>query len=151
MQTFYLILINILVVFLGLFIHGDAPSHYYLIIYPIPILIISYFISKSNTKILIFILIIYGLYSVWSMVRGGWYKTDKPYLYYKIKKISDQILLDSNGKEFKLNRVGEFDYFENNFANNYIYLLRSNGAKINTNSKLQYTIYEDKNTYIKKE
>lgn len=85
------------------------------------------------------------------MVYSGWYKTDNPYLYKNVMRITDQIAVDVNGREFSLKRVGEFDYFENNFANNYIYLLINNGAKINNNSKLIYTIYEDKNTYTKEE
>lgn len=149
MKTFYLILINLAVVFLGLFIHGNPPKHYYLVIYPIPILLVAYFLSKLSNHLTI--LFIYVVFSVWWMVNSGWYNTNKPYLYNNVKKITDQILIDSNAKEFNLKRVGEFDYFENNFANNYIYLLQINGAKINNNSKLIYTIYEDKNTYTKEE
>ena len=148
MQTFYLILINLIVVFVGLFIHGDPPKHYYLIIYPIPIILMAYFLSKINSRV---ILLFYAIFMTWWMVSSDWYNTNKPYLYKNVKYLSDQILSDSNGREFKLNRVGEFDYFENNFANNYIYLLKISGAKINNSAKLQYTIYEDKNTYTKEE
>lgn len=153
MKTFYLILINLAVVFVGLFIHGSPPKHYYLVIYPIPIILVAYFLSKLSTKLILLIIFMFGVYSIWHMASSGWYKSNKPYLYNNVKNITDKILKDAKGEEFSLQRVGEFDYFENNFANNYIYLLKLDGAKVTVSAKVKYTIYENENnqTYFKKE
>ncbi len=47
-------------------------------------------------------------------------------------------------RPFYLRRIGPNDQFENNFANNYIYLLLIRGRAVNNNSITGYTIVEGK-------
>ena len=59
------------------------------------------------------------------------------------EKVSELIIKDAEGKKFSLKRVGEWDEFKEDFAQNYIYLLWLKGNQPISEASLIYTIYED--------
>ena len=48
--SYFLLLINLLVCGIGLFIHGNPPSHYYYTIYVVPLIFGAYFLTKLFKK-----------------------------------------------------------------------------------------------------
>lgn len=151
-KSFYILLINFIVCYVGLFIHGNPPEHYYYTIYAIPVIFIAYFIDKliKNKYITIATTLIIGALGVSSLFTSGWYFTDKKPIDYKINpvpfntqlKIVDVIISDANGSNFSLARVGVNDQFENNFANNYVYLLQLKNIVPDGSVATKYTIVE---------
>jgi hypothetical protein len=70
--------------------------------------------------------------------------THSPYYipYVLQQKITKKIIQDADGKEYRLKRVGLYDKFEENYAQNYIYLLWWYGNEPQKDAKITYTIYE---------
>jgi len=155
-MSFILIFITLVVSYLGLFVHGDPPSHYYVIIFPIPVIIAAYLLTKTfrNKFGLVFVTVLLGTLGIWNLVRINWFYRDKPSTDYSQSAppypvqiaAASEILKDANGSEISIGRIGVYDQFENNYANNYIYLLTIRGAKLNSNAKQKYTIVEERNT-----
>jgi hypothetical protein len=56
--------------------------------------------------------------------------------------ITKQIINDAKGQKFTLKRVGEYDYFEGYYAQNYQYLLWWMGNEPVAKAPLEYVIYE---------
>jgi len=158
-MSFYLIIINLLVCYIGLFIHGNPPGHYYMVIFPIPMILVAYIFDKLLKKRLTQILctLVIGGVGLVGLVRTNWYFAEQPPIDYKINlvpystqfKLTEAILKDSNGMSFSLGRIGTNDQFENNFANNYIYLLTIRGEVPDSNSKSRYLIVEGSDNYKK--
>jgi hypothetical protein len=156
-MPFYLLIINLLVCYIGLFIHGNPPGHYYLVIFPIPIILAAYILDKffKERSTLIVCTLTLGVIGIYGLVKTNWYFQEQPPIDYKVGlvsfstqlKITDVILKDSNGTQFSLGRIGTNDQFENNFANNYIYLLTIRGAVLDSNSKKRYLIVEGSDNY----
>lgn len=154
-KSFYIILVNFVVCYIGLFIHGNPPEHYYYTIYAIPIILVAYFIDKliKNKYASIAATLVIGLIGVLGIFKSGWFYTDAKPIDYKINpvlyttqiKMADVITKDSQGNSFSLERIGVNDQFENNFANNYIYLLKLNNITLNENTATKYTIVEGDN------
>lgn len=157
-MPFILLIINLIVPYLGLFIHGDPPEHYYLVIFPIPLILAGYLLVKTfNNKIfLVFITLLIGTFGIWSLVNTNSFYRDKsltdysqsPPPYSVQLSTVNEIVKDSKGSAFSISRIGVNDEFENNFANNYIYLLTIRGAKINNDADVRYTIVEGESTGI---
>jgi len=153
--SFILILINLVVSYLGLFVHGDPPEHYYYVIFPIPLILVAYLLTKTfkSRFILIFLTILVGVLGIWSLININWFNQDAPLANYPTRPptytlqlaVVSEILKDANGSEISIGRIGTYDQFENNFADNYIYLLTIRGAKLNSNAKIRYTIVEERN------
>ncbi len=156
-MPFYLLIINLLVSYIGLFIHGNPPGHYYLVIFPIPMILVAYILDKLFKKRLTLIVctLALGTIGIYGLIKTNWYFQEAPPIDYKIGlvpystqlKITDVILGDSKGMPFSLSRIGTNDQFENNFADNYIYLLTVRGALIDGNSKIHYLIVEGTDNY----
>jgi hypothetical protein len=150
--AFWLVIINLVVAYVGLFIHGDPPEHYYLAIFPIPIILASYLITKIFKKgwAQVLFSLLLGSMGLLYLIQSNWFYSEKVQASYQnslppyqLQLAADNaILKDAGGQEFALKRIGTFDYFENNFANNYIYILTIRGAKIKSESRLSYTIVE---------
>lgn len=150
--SLFLLFINLVVCYLGLFIHGNPPEHYYYVIFPIPLILTAYLIDKIIKKkyMQIFIVLLFGFVSIFSLVKIKWFYTDKLPLDYSTRTVSyvtqlrlvGSILKDSGKSGFALERIGANDKFENDFANNYIYLLTTKGAKLDSSAKIKYTIVE---------
>lgn len=150
--------------FIALFIHGSPPIHYFVPIFPIPIIIFSLFLEKLWRNRLSKALIL-GLFSLILFLNLRFFLSS-PFFYapqeevilspryvpYKLQKeIVRMIVEDARGEEFNLGRVGPFDYFEGDFAQNYRYLAWWFGNEPTEEKvRLGYTIYEDQ-TKIPKE
>jgi hypothetical protein len=104
---------------------------------------------------LIFSSLVIGAIGIFGLTKMNWFYMDKEPIDYKVNevpyttqlKVTDLILKNTKGQAFSLKRIGMYDYFANDFADNYIYLLTERGAKIDTNSKNTYTIIEGTENY----
>lgn len=152
-MPFILLIIILAVSYLGLFIHGDPPEHYYLVIFPIPIFLTAYFLDKIFKKAyLLFITLFIGVICIMNLLKSDWFNQDKYLANYTETsppyplqvEVADEIIKDASGKEISVLRIGRYDKFENDFANNYIYLLTIGGAKIKNGVFPRYTIVEDR-------
>lgn len=154
--AFWLVVINLVVVYTGLFIHGDPPEHYYMTIFPIPLILAAFLIVRVFKNIwteAIFALIL-GVVGLAYLIQSGWFyrmKIETTYDIlpppYSLQLAADNAILNNAaGRRFSLHRIGVFDYFEYDFAQNYIFVLMKNGAKIVDKSNLTYTIVEGVNT-----
>lgn len=141
--------------YLSLFIHGDPPQHYYIAIYPIPILFLALMLDKllemSSGKLIVTVFL-----AMISIINAKFFFSQK-WFYIPQNTINiagavpfnlqllaaKTIIKDAKGNKFSLSRVGPFDYFEGNYAQNYQYLLWWLGNEPVDGSNLEYTIYED--------
>ena len=155
----YLLLLFFIFGYLAIFIHGDPPQHYFLPLYPIPIILISYFLSKvfrldwGKYFLVLFISVILLVNFKYFLFGNYFYKdqnriSNKLVPYRLQLNAVDAIIRDAGGRDFVLKRVGPFDYFEGNYAQNYQYLLwwKGNEPKIRANT--EYTIYEEREKSI---
>lgn len=149
--------------YIGIFIHGDPPDHYYLPIYPIPLIIYSYtllLIFKKKRALFYFIILLFIYINLKFYFSNNWFiqstysKLDDGYVPYNLQEhISKKIIYEANGEAFELKRRGIVDYFDGDFAQNYQYLLWLYGnepVKVGNQvvnegkeSELRFTIYED--------
>ena len=140
--------------YIGLFLHGSPPQHYYLVIFPVPLIVLSlilYDLSKKYLWLAFFILgmlltsnLMYFFSDKWFYIDSKQVSDDLYYVPYSLQlRVAKFIVMDSEGREFALSRVGTSDYFANDFSLNYQYLLKLIGSRLNSQSKLRYTIYED--------
>lgn len=149
-----ILMILFAVSYLGLFLHGSPPQHYYLVIYPIPLILLSYMFTSIGKKysilpVLVLVVMLgvnlkYYLSDKWFYIDSQKISSDMYYVPYKLQqKVAEYIANDSKGREFAIFRVGPYDYFDNSFSLNYQYLLKIKDVKINESASLSYTIYED--------
>jgi Dolichyl-phosphate-mannose-protein mannosyltransferase len=140
--------------YLGLFLHGAPPQHYYLVIFPVPIILSSLLIEKLSRRFFWAAFLIVGYLLVmnarfyfsenWFYINSVRMSSDMSYVPYSLQeKVAGFIAKDSGGKKFSLARVGPLDYFGENFSLNYQYLLWGHGAKPDQSAAFRYTIYED--------
>jgi GT2 family glycosyltransferase/4-amino-4-deoxy-L-arabinose transferase-like glycosyltransferase len=151
-KPFFLLIVNLLICYLGLFIHGNPPIHYYLIIYPIPLILLSLILFKTiQSKPLIVLSVLFlGVSSIYTLIVSNWFDrinmssgyADSPVPYLLQLDVVNEITKNSLSQCFEIGRIGYNDNFENNFANNYIYLLTTRGACVNLNANIKYTISE---------
>jgi hypothetical protein len=66
------------------------------------------------------------------------------------KRIAQYIVNDSQGQKYSLTRVGPDDQFEENYSQNYKYLLWLYGNEPVAQSNINYTIYEEFDNNIAK-
>jgi len=143
---------SLLLIFLELFIHGQPPKHYFLIGLPAIIVLYSLIFVKLG-KILIgkFFVSLFLILILFSNIRyfltstSFWASCDGwSHCFLTQKKIAEVIINDSKGRNFNLARVGEFDYYEDNYAQSYKFALWLLDAKlVQEKVDLRYTIYED--------
>lgn len=158
-MAFFLVIISLLVSYLGLFVHGNPPDHYYLVIFPIPLILAAFLLDNFIKRkfLLITSILILGVVGIFGLTRINWFFAENPPVNYEISlvpyttqlKIADLIYKNAEGMSFSLRRVGTDDQFEDDYADNYIYLLTTLGAKIDSNSKTRYTIIEGQDNSIK--
>ncbi len=140
--------------YLGLFLHGAPPSHYYLVIYPVPIILTAVFLDRIMDKyiyIAIAFLIFVSATSLnyyfsdkWFFVNNKKSSEDLTYIPFTLQKeVASYIAKDSMGATVAINRVGPLDQFRDDFSLNYQYLLNLKGVNISKDSDVSYTIYED--------
>jgi len=140
--------------YLGLFLHGDPPEHYYLVIFPVPIILLSLFLEKISIKFIgIAVVIVAYLLTInfqfyfsdkWFYLDESRISYDGNYLPFAIQEdVAKYIVIDSGSRPFSIARVGPYDQFGENFSLNYQYLLWNLGKLPDKSASLKYTIYED--------
>lgn len=148
-------LVVFVVSYFGLFLHGNPPLHYYLVVFPLPIIFFSVFLvfllNHSFGKyivgtILLLIVLVnfkYDFSEQWFYIpENSLQKGEYPVPLALQKKVAGVIVNDAMGLNYELTRVGKDDKFENNFADNYVYLLWLMGNEPVKKAGIKYTIYE---------
>jgi GT2 family glycosyltransferase len=158
-MSFFLVVINLLVCYLGLFVHGNPPDHYYLVIFPIPLILAAFILDNFYKKkfVLIISILIFGAVGILGLIKTNWFFAENTPVNYEVSlvpyttqlEIIGAIYKNAGETSFSLTRFGVDDQFEDNYADNYIYLLTICGAKIDSNSKTRYTIIEGQGNYVK--
>ena len=144
-------LLSLIFSLIGIIIHGGAPLHYLLPVFPIPAILISVFILKylreNIAYIGVFVLLLFlnfGFYKNILFERRDYVSINLNFISISIQKnIANSIAGDAQGKSYQLARVGPYDYFRNGYAQNYIYLLWLLGNQPEDSAGIKYTIYED--------
>lgn len=134
----------------AIFIHGNPPIHYYLPLYVFPIIFFSLIVTKiKSDKIIVPIIFLIYVLNFRFFFSERWFYQDTSKIYpnkevpYALQLMAaDEILKDSGGNSFSMKRVGEYDYFDQNYSQNYKYLLTWKGGNLKDNSNIVYTIYE---------
>lgn len=144
---------------ISFFIHTNPPSHYFVPILPIPIIVISLFLSdfleKYRKKIFVFIfLIVIVFVDMHFLFSEKFYfkKTDELGTDFSVpyemqRDVVKAIIKDSGRGKFLLGRVGPYDYYQDNFSQNYQYLLWYYGNEPLKDAKVGYIIYEGENNF----
>lgn len=139
----------------ALFIHKDPPWHYYLAIYPLPILFLGLLLSRLLVKrlgrvLLIILLLIMTVINARFFFSEKWFYPPQTLVsrtgavpFDLQLLVARTIIKNAGGRSFSLSRVGAFDYFEGNCAQNYQYLLWWLGKEPVEKADLKYTIYEN--------
>lgn len=146
----FLLVLMFIFGYAGIFIHGNPPSHYYLPLYSMPIIFVSIILSKIKSKELISgILVIVAVLNLRYFFSKSWFYQDTSKIFdnkevpYELQlEAAGVIAKDADGRKFSLKRVGQYDYFEKNYSQNYIYLLNLDGNEPVDNSRIIYTIWE---------
>jgi hypothetical protein len=137
------------------FIHLDIPVHYFLPIFPLPIIFVSHLVVENWKKkhvsslfiaVVVLVLIINAVeFFIDSQYYGIAKQSLNPHFvpYSKLVEVSEKIVSDSEGKTFTLKRVGPFDTFEENYSQNYRYLMWLDGNEPRKDGEYEYTIFED--------
>lgn len=151
--------------YVGIFVHGNPPGHYYLPLYSIPIIIFSYYIDRYFNKktwiLSIAVLIILSTNNlakladeIFNFPRDKVVNGNVPYVVQN--QIAGFIHTDSGNKNIELRRVGVLDQYESDFATHYQYILWLYGNEpvkvgdaVTGDNKyipeVKYTIYENTN------
>lgn len=159
-DTNFLTLVLLLVSgYLGIFVHGAPPSHYYLPLWPIPVLFLSILLVKMwervNLEIVLIFLIVVGFINFKYFFSSNYFyrpqgKIVDSLVPYDLQlRAARAIITDANWSNFSFSRVGPFDYFEGNYAQNYQYLLWWLGNEPVKEARVKYTLYEGKDRFPK--
>ncbi|GEM_PF-234773 len=151
-NSFWLLITMLITGYLAVFIHGNPPSHYYLPLYPV--LLISIAVAAlhvfARMRVVLFILLLiitvvnirYYFSDQWFYKQNEYFTTTATVPYVLQTDASHAIVEDAQGTSFSLKRVGPFDQFEENYSQNYRYLLWKAGNEPRPNAYLTYAIYE---------
>ncbi|OGC91718.1 hypothetical protein A3D85_01550 [Candidatus Amesbacteria bacterium RIFCSPHIGHO2_02_FULL_47_9] len=133
---------------LGIGLHRLPPSHYYLPLYPIPVVLVAFALTrlpKIVTALLITSLLLINFPHLFSP-KLYYYPSEVIYgsgVQYPIQlSLSRAIITDARSRQFSLSRVGPFDVYAKNYAQNFEYLLWYLDNPPVPDSRLHYTIYE---------
>ncbi len=139
--------------YLGIFIHGSPPWHYFLALYPLLIIIFSHWLWRAyliRKDIICVVIIVIFLINFRYFFSNRWFFisqeeiNDIERVPYKIQlQVANEIKKDARSQTFVLRRVGSFDYYQKDFAQNYIYLLWWMGNEPQLHAKTKYTIFEE--------
>lgn len=145
---------------MGLFLHGEPPIHYFVVIFPIPQILLALLLTKLNEHSLGKVLVV-ALVSLITIINLKYFFSENWY-YQSQTKINprksvpyamqlvavEHIARLADGKSIKISRKGPYDYFEGDFADNYRYLLWWKGQNLKENASLNFQIVEDKDIKI---
>lgn len=118
--------------YLGIFLHGNPPSHYYMPIAFIPIVMVSRLLLegvKKHSMITAFIVALILISNLYGQISNKYSYDNRRVgrngaVPYNLKlAASKSVVKDSAGEPFKLNRVGNLDVHEGDFAQDYQYLM----------------------------
>lgn len=141
--------------YLGIFVHGTPPSHYYLPLYSLPILFLSEILTKLDDKkngriVVVAIIFLISLINLRFFFSNQYFNANqdrvsegKPVPYHMQQEVAENVVEDARDRPFTLSRVGPYDYFEGDYAQNYQYLMWFYGNEPVRETSLKYTIYED--------
>lgn len=142
----------------ALIIHKNPPIHYFVPVFILPILLISYMfaylLESKKIRLISLVIIVFIVISNFSFIFSSSYlfqkqKNDPFNIPYKTQeKVAKFIMQDAKGRKFTLFRIGPFDNYANQFKENYEYLLWWLGNEPVKKSSAQYTIVEDKNRVL---
>ena len=154
--TFWITISIIFIVsYLGIFLHGSPPPHYYLVMFPIPLLFLASFLDYITTKrtgilFAVVILLVITITSMRFYFSDNWftkYTQSKlgviPVPYHLQENVVGLMVKDARGENISINRIGPLDHFSSDFSQNYIYLLWREGNEPVESAANQYLIIED--------
>lgn len=144
--TYYLIS-SISIVLIANFLHGAPPIHYFLPIFTTaPILIADHLQKMRYGFVALIIIFLINL--------NGYFQTHVGDDYVPFDKqidIAKKVIDVSGGESFRIERIGPYDYFPENYSQNYKYLIYYYGGNLRENSENKITINENNNFSITKE
>lgn len=148
---FYLIS-SISIMLLANVLHGASPIHYYLPIFTIVPLLLAVYLEKF--KFWYVVILAVTAINVASFLNDPLFYKENHKLdtatgmvpYYIQDDLTSFIVTNAKGKELKINRIGPYSYFPEQYSQNYKYLVLWKGGRINDSSRNVYTIVEDVNT-----
>lgn len=131
-----------------LFIHKNPPPHYFVPIILAPIIIFSrmlrWLYKKEKYKIPILCTVIAVVFLNVFFIITQYLFVTKEHPYKEQLEVAKKIIEDANGQHYRLERIGDFDTYNLQAKENYIYLLWWLGNRPTTDAALTYTIVEDK-------
>lgn len=139
---------------ISLMIHTAPPLHYFFPIFLNFGILFAYFAykywQKRSTKILT--VVIYFLMIPMVLVSfGKEHDADLDFVPVIVQEdVVNKIVEDASGRPFSLRRVGPYDYFPENYAQNYQFLALKAGGKWDPSADLVYTIYDEEDVYFTK-
>lgn len=141
---------------LAVFIHGSPPIHYFVPLLPLPIIVFALLIEsvwtnkigKVVTVLFLFTITVVNLFFYFS---NQWFyrpldtQTAKPYYmpFVMQREVALTIIQDARNERYMLHRLGIDDQFEEDYAQNYLYLLWLYGNEPVKKAGVRYTIYEN--------
>lgn len=153
--------VHFIVAFAAIIIHQEVPLHYFLPVFPIPIILASMLIVALLLHHLWFsrvlgitaafaVLIVISANSAYFFSERWFYQPqdrmtpNHPYPFALQERVVKTIFSDAKGQPFNLKRVGSFDYYAYTHAQHYRYLLWKLGNEpADPPQSLTYTVYED--------
>lgn len=138
--------------YLGIFLHGNPPIHYYMPIFALPVILLSLLLSEiwnNNGKYIVLTLLAFLTFSNFSYYFSEeWFYLPQDKMVsllvpYNVQlRVVENIITDADGEKFSFSRVGPFDYYEGDYAQNYRYLMWWLGNEPVVNVIPHYIIYE---------
>jgi hypothetical protein len=137
------LLIVLLMGIIALIVHKNPPTHYFGPILLLPTIIVGYWISKLRSGVALAVM------ASLVLLNCGYILSER-YLgkqiagigYYEQVRVVEAIKSDAAGRELSIERVGEFDQYDNQAKDNYQYLLIHMGAKLRDKAETGYIISE---------
>ena len=155
--NWFVLLTIFFVSYLGIFLHGNPPTHYYMPIFAFPVIFLSLLLAdiwNRKGKYLVLILLALMTFINFSyFFSEKWFYQPKDKMvgllvpYHLQLKTVRSIIADANWKDYSFSRVGPFDYYEGDYAQNYRYLMWWLGNEPVEKARAHYIIYEGKDFF----
>jgi 4-amino-4-deoxy-L-arabinose transferase-like glycosyltransferase len=143
--------------YLGIFLHGNPPIHYYMPIFAFPVIFLSLFLAeiwnKKGKYLVLMLLALLTFVNFSYFFSEKWFYQPKDKMVgllvpYNLQlKTARSIIADVNWKDYSFSRVGPFDYYEGDYAQNYRYLMWWLGNEPVEKANAHYIIYEGKDFF----
>jgi len=138
------------------FMHGKVPNHYFIVLFPAPIIIMSLLLDslwRKRAYVVVAILFLVAIVNINHILNESdlYKKSDKASIanipYALQLEVSEAIIKDASGEQFQIKRIGPLDFFENNYSQNYSYLLWWLGNEPLRRANTTYVIVEENYPY----